>query len=1096
MKPLAFLFPSLALLTSIIPIQAAPTQAAPAKPAPAKVGTSKPVPIEAIPTPIIVKVNPREPVVRMSEQEARSGFQKLEAARVATLPNTQQRAVAAGNSAMGAAQVAWASFDAGHFDDAATWFARRATLRQESYAAWKAVVNKQMVAMEAMKQKSLAKAKTAKIRLFWLNIGDTLQYTQLTQLQLFAHLYNSSEGQLDASNRKLVYAQRLLTRSRATEKPAQVTLKTLDVIATISDVAWAYADVAQWDKAEKLYLQVQAMRRALPADTPGRDLAESLHQLAILREDQGDMTGARRFYEQALAMREQEAPMRRKAIEASSPENRPLALLNDAFDEVQILNNLGYIANNMGDMKSAQTFYDRALQRSDKFPKQGLEGALGARLRATTQSNIAQLHAEQGQLEQARGEMEAAIAIQRQVGDDEGAASNLANLSGLLYEQGNLDLSKRYLEQARQIAVSGQDLERVVAFTLSLASLANQMKQLPEAEKLAQQGLAFARRLDNASWKGEAVRTLAAVRIAQNQPDAAQALLQEAALTDKRVGAPLDTAYTLSLQAQTHEAKGDLPGAIDLYKQSVALMESVRSTSTSESGFASIKSHSKVYERLVQALIKAGRGEEAFDYLNRSRSKQLQDSLNLDSLRPSDPALKALLERADNLNVRSRSAEGELQAEQAKPDDKRDAGKILTLQTLVATTKSQWSKVTADIKAANPSYAKLFSIQPMALSETQRNIPADAAFLMYVPLKATESSPEQLYIFVVTRESLKIITPPVAAQDLWTRIHAVRRQIAARQDPLFSRGLKGSVVSNVIGRGPDDPTFDSAPNTPNQPSLSDNLVALYDMLITPIEPEIASKKMLAFIPTSLLYYLPMQALAKRQGDDLHFLIEDKEMVYLTGTDIMRVVQSSPTGKATSGMVAYGDPTGANLPSADQEVRTIAQIYPASTGFEGAQVTKASVTDIHNLDQRVLHFATHGVLNPNDPARSYILLSPGKSPGDEQLTVGDVWNLPLKKVDLVVLSACNTALGERDPKGSELTTLAVAFSSAGANSVLASLWSVSDDSTRDLMVEFYRQLAAGHSKAAALRAAQLSVMRNPKYRHPYFWAPFILMGDWR
>lgn len=1039
---------------------------------------------------------PATPPKSSSDQSALATFQKLDKARLAIPANTQARTKAADSAATAAAQVAWTAFDAGRFDEASTWFSRAATLRQEFYATWKAVLNAQMVKANVDSQKRIASSKTAKDRLFWREYGAMLQYSLLSQSQIFTRNNNDTAGLLGVSRRKLTYAQGLLTLAREAKQPAQIASRTLDVANVLDDVAGAQADLAQWDEAEKLYKQAQALRTSLPADTPGRNLAESLREMAVLRGSQGDLAGARRFYEEALALHASEEPLRRKVLEATSPDNRVLMQINELAGEVMMLNNLGLIADQMGDFKAAQQFYDRALQSGAGFKGSAFADVFGAQMRAVTQANVAQLHASQGQLEQAQGELEAVIKIQRQLGDESRASTALANLSGLLYEQGNLELAARYLEQARQIAVSAQDLPRLVGFTLALSSLQNQRKNLPEAARLAQQGLILARRVDNLGWKAEADRTMAAVRLSHNKPDEALKFLEEASQIDKRVGAPLEASYTLSLQGQAREAKGDLPGAIEFYKQSVTLVEGVRSTATSESAFAGVKSNAKIYERLVQALIKTGRGEEAFDYMNRSRSKQLQASLRTDSLRSGNPALQTLFDKAGSLDVRTRTIEGELRAEQAKPDDKRDAGKIRALQTSVASTRGEWRKAVEEIKTVNPSYEKLFTVKPMALSETQRSIPADAAFVMYVPLKPSETGEEQLYIFVVTRESLKIITPQVKAKDLWTRIRAVRRQIAGRQDAIFSRGLKGSSMSDVLGRGGPTNAVPTTPENLNEPSLSANLVALYDMLITPVESEIASKKLLAFIPTELLYYLPMQALAKRQGDDLHFLIEDKELVYLTNADVMKVVQTPAADKATGGLVAYGDPVGANLPSAEQEVKTIAEIFPATTNFQGAQVTKASVTDTHNLDRRVLHFATHGVLDSNDPAHSYILLSPGKSPGDEQLTVGEVWDMPLQKVDLVVLSACNTALGERDPNGSELTTLAEAFSSAGANTVLASLWSVSDDSTKDLMVEFYRQLAAGQTKSAALRTAQLSVMKDPKYRHPYFWAPFVLMGDWR
>jgi CHAT domain-containing protein len=285
---------------------------------------------------------------------------------------------------------------------------------------------------------------------------------------------------------------------------------------------------------------------------------------------------------------------------------------------------------------------------------------------------------------------------------------------------------------------------------------------------------------------------------------------------------------------------------------------------------------------------------------------------------------------------------------------------------------------------------------------------------------------------------------------------------------------------------------------PNQDvtPLRDNLVALYDMLIAPIEPEIADKHTVAFIPTGLLYYLPIHALAKKQGDNLRFFVEDKQIVYLTAADVMRVVQHTGEAKQPGGLVAFGDPTGAGLPGAREEVHTIAKIFPAAQALSGAQVTKTAVSDPGNLNKRVVHFATHGILNAKVPDQSYIQLAQGGKPDEAQLSVGEVWDLPLKKVDLVTLSACETALGEGEPDGGEITTIAEAFSSAGAQTVLASLWSVADDSTRDLMVEFYGQLAAGKSKAAALQAAEIKVMKDPKFAHPFYWAPFVLMGDWR
>lgn len=269
------------------------------------------------------------------------------------------------------------------------------------------------------------------------------------------------------------------------------------------------------------------------------------------------------------------------------------------------------------------------------------------------------------------------------------------------------------------------------------------------------------------------------------------------------------------------------------------------------------------------------------------------------------------------------------------------------------------------------------------------------------------------------------------------------------------------------------------------------------MLIAPIETEIEPIKTIAFIPNQLLFYLPMQALAKKNaGGELRYLIEDKEIVYLTAADVMNVVQPPDNEKSPAGMIAFGNPTGANLPEAEAEVKAIAQVFPSTEVLSGGEVTKVALNAEQRLNKRIVHFATHGILNATTPAASYIQLATAATPNQEHLTVGEVWDLPFKKVTLVTLSACESALGDKEPDGGEITTLAEAFSSAGATTVLASLWSVGDESTKELMVEFYRHLAAGQSKAASLQSAEIRLLKSPKFSRPLYWAPFVLMGDWR
>jgi CHAT domain-containing protein len=189
-----------------------------------------------------------------------------------------------------------------------------------------------------------------------------------------------------------------------------------------------------------------------------------------------------------------------------------------------------------------------------------------------------------------------------------------------------------------------------------------------------------------------------------------------------------------------------------------------------------------------------------------------------------------------------------------------------------------------------------------------------------------------------------------------------------------------------------------------------------------------------------------------------------------------------------------------LPFSREEANAIAALAPASEVFRVTdfQASRATALGGGLSGHRIVHFATHGVLDSERPALSGLILSlvdqRGK-PQDGYLRQHDIYNLRLD-ADLVVLSACQTALG-KEIKGEGLIGLTRAFMYAGAPRVVASLWQVSDLATSELMQTFYRGMLKQHlSPAAALRAAQLQMSQDPRWASPYFWAGFVMQGDWK
>lgn len=160
-------------------------------------------------------------------------------------------------------------------------------------------------------------------------------------------------------------------------------------------------------------------------------------------------------------------------------------------------------------------------------------------------------------------------------------------------------------------------------------------------------------------------------------------------------------------------------------------------------------------------------------------------------------------------------------------------------------------------------------------------------------------------------------------------------------------------------------------------------------------------------------------------------------------------------------------------------------------FKHSEANKKNLLDTL-FDYQILHLATHGYLNNESPDQSYTLLAGDK---DSRLTFDEIGRLEVGQMRLVTLSACQTALGDK-AQGQEIAGLAYGFEKAGAATIIASLWSVNDESTKELMIGFYSNLKSGMPKARAMQEAQKSLMKSPRFRHPYYCAPFLVIGSWK
>ncbi|HLA11659.1 MAG TPA: CHAT domain-containing tetratricopeptide repeat protein [Pyrinomonadaceae bacterium] len=452
----------------------------------------------------------------------------------------------------------------------------------------------------------------------------------------------------------------------------------------------------------------------------------------------------------------------------------------------------------------------------------------------------------------------------------------------------------------------------------------------------------------------------------------------------------------------------------------------------------------------------------------------------------------------------------------------------------------EYDQIENQIRTASPRYAALTSAQPLTLVDVQQKV-LDGGTVLLEYSVGTDAS----YLWVVSNTDLRLIKlPPKSTLDkLATDLRAqlipakLQRRIVGIDvvaDP--TRGL------GVAGAAEDAAPFVAAAN------------ALYKVVIEPVAPAIGQKRLL-IVADGALNYVPFEALVATAGaadySAIPYLVKTNEIVYAPSASVIGAIRQQggkPQGKSVlliadpvfnsndaraQGTTAapVGETRGLGIESALSDVtgqgavataqnakmeglplarlmgtRTEAEQISALAKTSGGQAEawldlQASEENLETRDvtkYRVLHIATHGLLNAERPQFTGLVLTlVGNKTEDGFLRTDEVFNLRLGS-PLVMLSACETGLG-KEKRGEGVMGLTRAFMYAGAPTVGVSLWSVADKSTADLMTDFYKRLLGTGtpvSPTAAMREAQLAMIAGKKYSAPFYWAPFVMIGDWR
>lgn len=505
------------------------------------------------------------------------------------------------------------------------------------------------------------------------------------------------------------------------------------------------------------------------------------------------------------------------------------------------------------------------------------------------------------------------------------------------------------------------------------------------------------------------------------------------------------------------EQRGQPDSAIENYKRAARVLLGIRQKiggEAAEKSFMSIGEKQEVYRRLIELLIKNGRPDEAIQYLEESKSKMIQDVFG--NLKPKiqDEQLNSDLTRIEDAQKKKEALQKQLQEEQAKPPEEQNRMKIDNISTTLARTESDFNKLLFQLQMNNENMFNFITINPFSLGDVQEGLPEEAVLLEYF---LTE---DKLYVFMVQKgRKFRVEEVNVKAADLEGLID-------------YYLGL----IKNTDGSVDDDFKVCSG--------------KLYDYLVRPMENDIKDKDIVIVVPFGLLYYLPFHALL-RSPEPPQYFIQWKKVVYLTSSTWLDIMKKAQVRK-TETLFALGDPDG-TLPGALAEVKVLKDsIFTKAQVYTLSEATKIRfLTDAKNFN--IIHLATHGYLEA-DPMKSYILMAGT----DDKLTLLDIagYTELRDRTFLVFLSACETAVEKGKSNGRELMSLAKAFTTAGPPSLIATLWKIPDVATSQLVKVFYEELKKKKGIADALRDAQLSVIASSRYNHPFYWAGFLLFGDYR
>jgi len=770
-----------------------------------------------------------------------------------------------------------------------------------------------------------------------------------------------------------------------------------------------------------------------------------------------------------------------------------------------------------GEPQKAIALYDRALQFYRQTRDRFYEGR--------TLNGLAYLYYQVGERERALQLWRQTLPIFLSLGHREGECAIRLNLGRIYDETGN---TQQALEQYRLVLSISKELSNSLMQSYALGYIGKAYDSLGDFDQaLANYTAALELNRLSSDPREEAYTLSDMGEVLWKKGEQVKAIehYTEALALSRKVNDLRAASLALYKIARAERDRGNLDAARARIEEALQVSDKFRANVAAQemraTYFATVHEHYEFYVDLLMRLHQQRPSEKfdvaAFEANERGHARSLLETLKEYGTDIRQGVDEKLLQRELDLQRRLRAkTERRIQLAVAKaPAEELDRA-----QNELSDLSTELQQVQGQIRATSPRYAALVQPSPLTLKEIQQQVvDADTALLAYA------LGEERSYVWLVTADSMKSFELPARAQ-----IEDSARRLYTSLTSRNQRQENETPAQRRVRLAKDDAQYVDASRD------------LSTKLLGPVAKELQQKR-LVIVADGALQYVPFAALPAPSSTS-SLLVADYEIVSLPSASVLALMREDlrTRSRAPKSVAVIADPVFdkddqrlvalrnrrsdvaknkplsldqtqralrdfdglsegiARLPFSGREAEAIMALVPPGEGMlaVGFRASRATAVSPELSQYRYVHFATHGLLNSKHPELSGVFLSRFNELGQSQdgfLQLHDVYNLKLS-ADLVVLSACQTALG-KDVRGEGLVGLTRGFMYAGAPRVVASLWQVDDAATADFMREFYSaMLTEGKRPAEALRVAQLRMSKQTQWSSPYYWAAFTLQGEWR